>query len=114
MTGARSWQRAVPVALVLGWALHPAEWAGEPIVRVGSAPLYVRGDDVKTMGGLAAVIVTPQARGRSGAIAVALGFGAIIVALLVAVKRLRHQAGIEHADAVLAAEVDSLPQPRAR
>ncbi len=82
--------------------------------RVGSAPLYVRGDDVKTMNGLTGIIVTPRARGRNGAIAVAIGFAAVVAALLFAMKRLRHQAGIEHADAVLAAEVDSLDVRRAR
>lgn len=76
--------------------------------RVGSAPLYVRGDDVKTMNGLTGIVVTPRARGRNGAIAVAAAFAAIVAALLFAMKRLRHQASIEHADAVLAAEVDSL------
>jgi len=76
--------------------------------RVGSAPLYVRGDDVKTRSGLTGMIVTPRARGRNGAIAVAAGFVALVAALLVAMKRLRHRASIEHADAVLAAEVDSL------
>ena len=38
----------------------------------------------------------------------AVVFGAIVLALLAAVRRLRHAAGVERADALLASELDAL------
>jgi ABC-type transport system involved in cytochrome c biogenesis permease subunit len=36
VTGSRQpWRGADPVALVLGWALYPSQWAREPLVEVG-------------------------------------------------------------------------------
>jgi hypothetical protein len=76
--------------------------------RVTGAPLYVRGDDVVAANGLTATMVTPRARGHRGMIAVGLVFAAIVVALLAALRKLRHAASVERADALLAAEVDAL------
>lgn len=82
--------------------------------RVRGAAIYVRGDDVKSASSLTAVIVTPRARGHRGTIGLAVVFGIIVIALVAAVKRLRHAASVERADAVLAAEVDALdPTPQA-
>ena len=79
---------------------------------VRGAAVYVRGDDVKASGGLSAAVVTPRARGKRGVIGLAVLFGGIVIALLVALKRLRHAASVERADAILAAEVDALgPAP---
>lgn len=76
--------------------------------RVTGAPLYVRGDDVVAAHGLTATMVTPRARGRRGMIALGLVFAAIVVVLLTALRKLRHSASVERADALLAAEVDAL------
>ena len=76
--------------------------------RVTGAAVYVRGDDVRAQGGLTATVVTPRARGHRGMIAIAVVFGAIVLALIAAVRRLRHAAGVERADALLASELDAL------
>lgn len=76
--------------------------------RVNGAAIYVRGDDVRATDGVVATVVTPAARAHSGTIAIAVTFVAIVAALLAAVKRLRHAASVERADALLAAEVDAL------
>jgi hypothetical protein len=76
--------------------------------RVTGAPLYVRGDDVRASNGLAATILTARARARLGTTAIAVLFGAIVTALLLAVRKLKHDASVERAEAVLAAEVDAL------
>jgi hypothetical protein len=76
--------------------------------RVTGAAIYVRGDDVRGVNGLTATVVTPRARGHRGTIAIGLVFGAIVVALFAAVRKLRHAASVERADALLAAEVDAL------
>lgn len=73
----------------------------------GSA-IYVRGDDVTSASGLSAAIVTSQERSKSGTIGLLVVFGAIVLALFAAVKRLRHAASVERADAILAAELDAL------
>ncbi|MDB4943624.1 MAG: hypothetical protein JWP97_3158 [Labilithrix sp.] len=80
--------------------------------RVSGAAIYVRGDDVRVGGGITATLETPHDRGRPGVIAIALAFGGMAVALVVAASRLRHAASIERADAILAAELDALPAPR--
>ena len=76
--------------------------------RVTEAAVYVRGEDVRAQGGLAATVVTARARGHLGAVAIAVVFGAIVLALVAAVRKLRHAAGIERADALLASELDAL------
>ena len=76
--------------------------------RVTGAAVYVRGEDVRVQRGLAATVVTARARGHSGAIGIAIVFGAIVLALLAAVRRLRYAAGVERADALLASELDAL------
>jgi hypothetical protein len=78
---------------------------------VSGSAIYVRGDDVKTMSGLIATVETPHARKQRGAIGIALAFAALVIALFVAVRRLRHAASVERADAILAAEVDALGAP---
>ena len=85
--------------------------------RVNGAALYVRGDDVRGAkgpsgangaNGLRASVVTPAARAHGGTIAIAVAFVAMVAALLAAVRKLRHAASVERADALLAAEVDAL------
>lgn len=76
--------------------------------RVNGAALYVRGDDVHGANGLRASVVTPAARAHGGTIAIAVAFVAIVAALFAAVRKLRHAASVERADALLAAEVDAL------
>lgn len=76
--------------------------------RVTGAAVYVRGDDVRAQGGLMATVITPRARGHRGAIAIGAVFGALVLALVLAVRKLRHTAGVERADAILASELDAL------
>ena len=83
------------------------------VEHLSGAAVYVRGDDVKTLGGLVAALETPRARARGGVIGIAVLFAAVVLALGVAMRRLRHAAGVERADAILAAEVDALGDPRA-
>jgi hypothetical protein len=80
--------------------------------HVTSAAIYVRGDDVKALGGLSAAIETPRSRGRGVVLAGAAVFVTLVGALVLAVRRLRHAAELETADAVLAAELDALTAPR--
>jgi len=81
------------------------------VEHLSGAALYVRGDDVKALGGLVATLETPRARARGGVIGIAVAFAALVLALGVAVRKLRHAAGVERADAILAAEVDALSDP---
>ncbi len=76
--------------------------------HLSGAAIYVRGDDVKALGGLVATLQSPRARARGGEIGIAVTFGLLLVGLVAAVRRLRHAAGVERADAILAAEVDAL------
>lgn len=76
--------------------------------RVTGAPLFVRGDDVVLAGGISATVVTASARGHQSVVALAALFFAGVGALLFAMRRLRHAASVERADALLAAEVDAL------
>ena len=76
--------------------------------RVTGAAVYVRGDDVRVQGGLAATVVTPRERGHRGTLAIGVVFGTIILALLAAVRKLRHAAAVERADSLLASELDAL------
>jgi hypothetical protein len=76
--------------------------------RVTGAAVYVRGEDVRAQGGLTAAVITPRARNHGGAIAMAVVFAAIVVALGAAVRKLRHAASVERADALLASELDAL------
>ncbi len=76
--------------------------------RVTGAPLYVRGDDVKNANGFRARIVSARARGHKSVIALGLLFAGLVAALLLAVRKLRHAASVEHADALLSAELDAL------
>ena len=80
--------------------------------RVTGAPLYVRGEDVRAMGGIEATLMTPHSRARHTTLAIGVVFGGLVVALFAAVRKLRHAASVERADALLAAEVDALSAPR--
>ena len=76
--------------------------------RVTGAPIYVRGDDVKAASGLHATVVTAKARGHRGWVAMGVLFVGLVGALLLAMRRLRHSASVERADALLAADLDAL------
>ncbi len=78
------------------------------VQRVNGAAIYLRGDDVKAMSGLSASLEGPRARGHQVAVATALVFGGLVVVMVVALRRVRHAASVERADALLAAEVDAL------
>jgi hypothetical protein len=77
--------------------------------HVTGAAVYVRGDDARAAGGLRARVVTPEARAQGGALAVGALFAALVAVLVVAARRLAMKASEERADAVLAAELDALP-----
>lgn len=79
--------------------------------RVSGAAIYVRGDDVAAGRGLVGTVETPRGRGHRGAVGIAVAFGAIVLALFAAMRRLRHAAAVERADAILAAELDGLGSP---
>lgn len=74
--------------------------------RVTGAPLYVRGEDVRSHGTLTADVVSASARKSRGGLAVGVGFVFVVGALIVAMKKLQGRASVERADAVLAAEID--------
>jgi hypothetical protein len=76
--------------------------------RVTGAPVYVRGDDVTASGGLRASVVTARARGHRGWMAMGVLFVGLVAALLVAMRKLRHAASVERADAILAADLHAL------
>jgi hypothetical protein len=76
--------------------------------RVTGAPIYVRGDDVKASNGLRASVITARARGHRGWVAMGVLFVGLVGALLLAMRRLRHAASVERADALLAADLDAL------
>lgn len=80
--------------------------------RVTGAAVYVRGDDVTAAGGVRATVVTARSRGHLGSIAVAVLFAVAVVGLVAAVRRLRHAASVERADALLASELDALDPRR--
>jgi hypothetical protein len=72
--------------------------------RVSGHPIYVRGNDVREVGGLTASIAEP--RSKRGSLAIFAVFGVIVGALVLAAKRLRHAASVERADALLASEIE--------
>lgn len=76
--------------------------------RVTGAPLFVRGDDVVLAGGFRGTVVTAKARGHRSTVALAALFVGSVGALVFAMRKLRHAASVERADALLAAEVDAL------
>ncbi len=67
--------------------------------------IFVRGDDLTT-GELVAHVVSPRDRARGVGTALVVVFGAIVGALVIALRRLRSAASAERADAILAAEID--------
>lgn len=73
---------------------------------VTDMPLYVRGTDVAAVGGLRGRFVTPPARTTATALGVGALFAGIVVALVIAARRLRRAADAERADALLASEID--------
>lgn len=66
--------------------------------------IFVRGDDVRALGGLRGTITTPIS--RSTMIAIGGAFAAIVLALLYALRKLRHAASVERADAILRLEIE--------
>lgn len=69
-------------------------------------PVYVRGDDVRSTGGLTGRLEHARARSRGSALAALVAFAGVVAALLLVARRLRHHASVERADALLAAEID--------
>jgi hypothetical protein len=88
---------------------HPAREEARRLtgyeVRLGGAPIFVRGDDLA--GGPLAARLEPVRSGGTVA-AVAVVFVLLVGALAVALRRLHRAASLERADALLAAEVDAL------
>lgn len=74
--------------------------------KVSTSPIYVRGDDVRALGGVTANIVDPQTRARSGAAFAGIAFASVVGALVLAARKLRSDATVEQADALLASEID--------
>ena len=70
--------------------------------------VYLRGADVRAVGGLRGSVVTVGERAARMSIAVSVVFAAAIGALVVAWRRLRKSAAAERADAMLAAEIERL------
>ncbi len=80
--------------------------------KVSSSPIYVRGDDVRAVGGLTARIVDPRTRARRSAAGVAIMFAALVGALVLAARKLGRSASVERADALLASEIDEAARSR--
>jgi hypothetical protein len=76
--------------------------------KVSTSPIYVRGDDVHTIGGLSARIVDPKARARGSALGAGIVFVGIVGALVLAARKLRDTASVERADALLASQIDDV------
>jgi hypothetical protein len=74
--------------------------------HLSGSTIYVRGDDVRSMGGLEGAIETQREAAQSGVIGVAALFAAILAALVVAVRRLSLAASVERADAILVSEIE--------
>ncbi|MBS2015547.1 MAG: hypothetical protein JST00_21855 [Deltaproteobacteria bacterium] len=74
--------------------------------RLTGAPIYVRGEDVRTHGVITADLASSAAQKSRGGIAVGVGFAAAVGALILAMKRLHARATEERADAVLAADIE--------
>ncbi len=70
--------------------------------------LYLRGADVRAARGLHGSVVTIGERTARMSAIVAIVFGAIVGALVLAWRRIRRAAAAERADAVLAHEIDAL------
>jgi hypothetical protein len=68
--------------------------------------IFVRGDDVRALGGLRGTIATPISRATM--IAIGGAFAAIVAALLYALRKLRHAASVERADAILRFEIEGM------
>jgi hypothetical protein len=75
--------------------------------RIDRSPLYVRGDDVLAASGVSARIAGPPARRSANMWGVLLVFGSVVGALVATARKLRRTADIEHADALLAEEIDA-------
>jgi hypothetical protein len=72
--------------------------------RLSGAAIFVSGEDLRS-GDLVARVVSPRERARHGYLALLGVFGAIVAALVWMLRRLRHAASVERADALLAAEI---------
>lgn len=81
--------------------------------RTSASPIYVRGQDVRAVGGLQGRLVDAPARSKSTSVAVFGVFALVLGALVLAFRQLGRAAQIERADAVLAAEIDAAAKERA-
>jgi hypothetical protein len=87
-------------------AREEARRLGNVQARIDTSPVYVRGEDVRAMGGLSARLIDPQARSRGGVLGVFLLFAGVVGALAFAARRLHRTANVERVDALLASEID--------
>ncbi len=71
--------------------------------KVTEGLVYLRGEDAP---GLELRVLEPPARRTSTAVFAFAIFAGLVAALVVAARRLRQRASVEHADALLAAEID--------
>jgi hypothetical protein len=78
-------------------------WFGGDVME---SALYARGDDVRAAGRIAGEAFTRQQIAARTVLPIAGIFVAIVAALFVAMRRLRHAAGAERADALLALEIE--------
>lgn len=79
----------------------------ETKAKVTTSPIFLRGDDLRAAGGLHGQIVDARARAKGSALSVGVLFAFAVGGLVFAARKLRHSATEEHADAVLAAEIES-------
>jgi len=79
----------------------------ETKAKVTTSPIFLRGDDLRAAGGLHGQVVDARARAKGSALSVGVLFAFAVGGLVFAARRLRHSATEEHADAVLAAEIES-------
>jgi hypothetical protein len=83
--------------------------------RLTANPIFVRGDDLERTGSLEGRIVDERQRARGSAFGVGLVFAGVVASLVLAARRLKKSAHIEHADAVLASAIEeSAAQPARR
>lgn len=73
-----------------------------------SALLYVRGQDLRALGGVRGRVVDSTAQSRTMTVAAFAAFSFVLGALVLAFRKLAGAAHVERADAVLAAEIDAV------
>jgi hypothetical protein len=74
--------------------------------RLSGNAVYVRGDDLRELGGLQGVVETPGDAAKGTVLAIAAAFAALVAALVFAARRLAHAASVERADALLVSEIE--------